>query len=180
VASKKAKSTATRAGKRSDALTMLKADHEKVRGLLSALEKSKSNNPGRRTKLVHDIGSEVRTHAAIEEEVFYPAFKAAAETKDDAKLYFEAIEEHGVVHTVLPEIEGMNPGSERFAAKAKVLKDLIEHHAEEEEDELFPRARKILSKEDLTALAEQMQTLKNEFKANPFRLEQRTPAARLH
>jgi hemerythrin-like domain-containing protein len=163
--------------KRGNAISLLESDHEKVRGMLSELEKS--TKATRQSKLLEDIGVEVRTHAAIEEEVFYPAFKKALKTKEDKKLYFEAIEEHGVVHTVLPEIEGMKRGTDKFAAKAKVLKDLIEHHAEEEEEEMFPRARKVLSKDDLGELHDVMAAMKQDFLDNPEKLMKRVPAARL-
>jgi hemerythrin superfamily protein len=173
----KKKATKKRGSSRGDAISMLEADHEKVRGLLSALEKSTTAT--RQSKLLDEIGVEVRTHAALEEEIFYPAFKKAVRTKDDKKLYFEAIEEHGVVHTVLPEIEGMGRGTDKFSAKAKVLKDLIEHHAEEEEDEMFPRARKVLSKDELSTLHDAMRALKQRFENDPAQLMKRIPASRL-
>ncbi|HUG35783.1 MAG TPA: AarF/UbiB family protein [Candidatus Limnocylindrales bacterium] len=72
--------------------------------------------------------------------------------KEDRKLYFEAIEEHHVVDMVRPEIKGTDAGSDEFPAKAKVLKELIEHHTEEEETEMFPRARKLMDREALVRL----------------------------
>ena len=71
---------------------------------------------------------------------------------DDRKLYYEAVEEHHVVDLVLPEIKGTGTDTEQFAAKAKVLKDVVEHHAEEEETEMFPRARKLMGREELERL----------------------------
>jgi hemerythrin superfamily protein len=176
---KKKTSSQRRGASRGDAISMLKADHEKVRGLLSALERSQSKNTARQSKLLEEIGVEVRTHAALEEEIFYPAFKNAAKSKDDKKLFFEAIEEHGVVHTELPEIERMPRGTDKFSAKAKVLKDLIEHHADEEEEEMFPRARKLMTKDDLSAVHEAMLARRQEFKNSPQKLMNRTPAHRL-
>jgi hypothetical protein len=99
-----------------------------------------------------DIEQELTIHTKIEEDIFYPAFREAAEKQDDRKLYYEALEEHHVVDTVLPEIKKSNPASDEFAAKAKVLKDLVEHHAEEEESEMFPRARKLMEREELIEL----------------------------
>jgi len=61
-----------------------------------------------------------------------------------------------VVDTVLPELKSADPASETFAAKAKVLKDLVEHHAEEEETEMFPRARKLLGRGELVRLGEEL------------------------
>jgi len=94
--------------------------------------------------------------ATIEEQIFYPAFRDATEKAEDRKLYFEAQEEHHVVDTVLPELKSADPASETFAAKAKVLKDLVEHHAEEEETEMFPRARKLLGRGELVRLGEEL------------------------
>ena len=112
-----------------DAIALLKEDHEKVRALLGQLEKAAMDGGGEAETLLDTIEAALRVHTTIEEEIFYPAFREAASTKDDTKLYYEAIEEHGVVGLVLPEIEKGEAGSPEFAAKAKVLKDLVEHHA---------------------------------------------------
>jgi hemerythrin superfamily protein len=137
-----------------DAIALLEADHQKVRGLLRELEGA-SAKP-RREQLLTTIEHEIKLHSKIEEEIFYPAYREAAKTKEDRKLYFEAIEEHHVVDVVLPEIKGTDAGSDEFAAKAKVLKDLIEHHAEEEETEMFPRAKTLMDREELLRLGEQL------------------------
>jgi hypothetical protein len=105
----------------------------KVRGLRGELEKTTEKAKSRREELLEEIEMELKIHTTIEEKIFYPAFREAAEKKDDRKLYYEAVEEHHVVDTVLPELKATEVGSEVFAAKAKVLKDLVEHHAEEEE-----------------------------------------------
>jgi len=87
------------------------------------------------------------------------------EKKDDRKLYFEAVEEHHVVDMVLPELQKADVSSEEFGAKAKVLKDLVEHHIEEEESEMFPKARKVMDKSTLTKLGEAMQQRRTELLA---------------
>jgi hemerythrin-like domain-containing protein len=145
-----------------DAIKLLKTDHENVRALLGQFENATG---ARREKLRGKIETELKVHTQIEEEIFYPAYRDAARKKEDKKLYFEALEEHHVVDLVLPEMnDGASP--EELKAKAKVLKELVEHHADEEEKEMFPRARKVLDKEELRALGEQMQlrkeTLMNE------------------
>jgi hemerythrin-like domain-containing protein len=139
-----------------DAIKLLKEDHEKVRGLLGQFENATG---ARREKLRGQIDRELKVHTQVEEEIFYPAYRDAARKKEDKKLYFEALEEHHVVDLVLPE---MNDGSspEELKAKAKVLKELVEHHADEEEKEMFPRAKKVLDKDELRALGEQMQLRK--------------------
>jgi hemerythrin-like domain-containing protein len=139
-----------------DAITLLTADHKKVRPLLGELEETSARAVDRRGELLQTIELELKVHAKIEEEIFYPAFQKAAEKQDDKKLYYEALEEHHVVDMVLPEIKKIDAGSDEFGAKAKVLKDLVEHHAEEEETEMFPRARKLMDREELLQLGQQM------------------------
>ena len=147
--------TAKRASTK-DAIALLKEDHQKVRALLGDLEKTTDRAAGKRQKLLADIEQELKIHTEIEEKIFYPAFREAARKDDDTKLYFEAMEEHHVVDLVLPEIKQTAADADEFAAKAKVLKDLVEHHAEEEEDEMFPRARTILGREELMRLGREL------------------------
>jgi len=153
------------AAKTQDAIALLKQDHETVRHLLTELAETTSRGTKKRLELLAKIGQEIRVHATIEEEIFYPAYKGAAETEEDKKLFFEAAEEHGLVDVVLPALEKADPASEPFGAKAKVLKDLIEHHAEEEETEMFPKAKKLLGKERLLELGEAMAARKKQLKA---------------
>ena len=143
-----------------DAIALLKDDHQQVRALLGELEETTENAVGKREKLLATIEQELTVHTRIEEEIFYPAFREAARKKDDGKLYFEALEEHHVVDMVLPEIKSTSVESEQFAAKAKVLKDLVEHHAEEEETAMFPRARKLMTRDELLRLGAEMARLK--------------------
>jgi len=112
-------------------------------------------------------GVEIVDTGEIEEEIFYPAYKRAAETRENAIPYFEAQEEHALVAIVLPELEATSPSSEVFGAKAKVLKDLIEHHADEEEDEMLPKAKKLLGKERLGELGAEMAARKEELLHTP-------------
>ena len=156
---------ATKTKEAKDAIALLKQDHEKVRDLLGDLEKAAMKEDGDAESLLEEIENELRIHTTIEEEIFYPAFREAASKKDDTKLYYEAVEEHHVVDLVMPEIEKGEAGSPEFAAKAKVLKDLVEHHAEEEEKEMFPRAKKLMDKDELVTLGEQLQQRKKELQA---------------
>jgi hemerythrin-like domain-containing protein len=156
----------TRRTAEKDAIALLKEDHEKVRELLGELEKTTAKATGRRQTLLKTIEQELKVHTKIEEEIFYPAFRDAAEKQDDKKLYYEALEEHHVVDMVLPEIKKLDAGSDEFAAKAKVLKDLVEHHAEEEETEMFPRARKLMDREELVQLGQQLAQAKDSMNGN--------------
>jgi hemerythrin-like domain-containing protein len=149
---------ATKRNQEKDAIALLKADHEKVRALLADLEETSERASSKREKLLTTIEQELKIHTKIEEEIFYPAFRDAAEKKDDRKLFYEAVEEHHVVDLVLPEIKGA--GSEEFGAKAKVLKDLVEHHAEEEEAKMFPRAKKLMDRDELMRLGDALASAK--------------------
>ena len=139
-----------------DAIALLEADHKKVRGLLKEFEDTSARATTRREELLQTIERELKIHTTIEDEIFYPAFKEAAEKHDDKKLFYEAVEEHHVVDTVLGELREAEPASEQFGAKAKVLKDLVEHHAEEEETEMFRRARKLMTRQRLAELGERL------------------------
>lgn len=149
-----------------DAIKLLKGDHAEVRELLSQLEASTSRAVKKRTALLSEIEAKLKAHTTIEEEIFYPAFKEAGQKSDDDKMYFEALEEHRAAgDLVLPDLLGTDPASEKFSGRAKVLKELVEHHADEEEKEMFPRAKKLLSKDELAALGERMEVRKEELLA---------------
>jgi hemerythrin superfamily protein len=155
-----------REGNAMNAITLLKEDHKKVRGLLAELEATTSRGIKTRTELLAKIAREIEVHTTIEEEIFYPAFKAAGEKNDDDKMYFEALEEHRAAgDLVLPDLLATDPGSECFGGRAKVLKELVEHHAGEEEKEMFPRARALLSADELTQLGARMEQRKAELMA---------------
>ena len=147
-------SSSSRMGK--DALTLLKEDHQKVRKMLKRLQSNGTE------ALLNQVETELKIHTQIEEEIFYPAFRDALRSHKDEHLYFEAIEEHHVVDLVLPEIGESSEGSEEFDAKAKVLKDLVEHHAEEEEKQMFPKARKVMNASQLRQLGEELQERKQD------------------
>ena len=148
-----------------DAITLLKKDHEKVRGLLTKLESAALRGDGKASELLQQIDHEVKIHSQVEEEIFYPAFHEAARTKEQNKLFFEAKEEHHVVDMVMPEVGENDGGTEGFAGRAKVLKDLIEHHADEEEKQMFPAAKKLLGRDELRELGRRIQQRKKELKA---------------
>jgi hemerythrin superfamily protein len=116
-----------------------------------------------RPELLARIAREIKVHSKIEEEIFYPAFKQAGEKSDDAKMFFEAMEEHHAAgDLVLPHLLDTDVQSDQFGGRAQVLKELIEHHAGEEEKDMFPRARELLGKDVLIKLGERMQARKDE------------------
>jgi hemerythrin superfamily protein len=137
-------------------ITMLKADHVKVKGLLRKLDESGSRAVKERERLVGEIERELKVHSQIEEELFYPTFKKVAEKTAAEDLFYEATEEHHVVDMILPALKAANPKSHEFEAKAKVLKDLVEHHIQEEETQMFVKARRLMADEQLRALGDVM------------------------
>src|SRR5687767_11943676 len=141
--------------KQIDAITLLKTDHKKVRALLETLDQTKA--AARRTKLLGQIETEIKAHARIEEEIFYPAFKAKAEESEQLETYYEAQEEHGLVDIILPKAKDSDPATEEFGARAKVLMDLVVHHAKEEEKEMFKQARELFDRGELQSLGAQME-----------------------
>lgn len=145
-----------------NAIDLLREDHDKVRDLLSQLASTTNRAAKKRSDLLQKIKKELMIHTQIEEEIFYPAFRDS-KAEESKKLYHEAKEEHcAVEELVLPDVESTEPASDEFAGRVKVLKDMIEHHAEEGENELFPKAKKALSKEELEELGERMAERKQE------------------
>lgn len=149
-----------------DAIELLKADHKKVRTLLAALAETTSRATKTRSELLEKIKKEIEVHSAIEEEIFYPAFDAAAKNEEDRRMVPEALAEHKAAGDVtLPDLLASDVNSDEFGGRSKVLKELIEHHAGEEEKEMFPRARELLGKEALAELGDRMAQRKVELGA---------------
>src|SRR5262245_43984354 len=111
---KTARSTRRKASTRTDAISILKGDHNRVRQLLRRLENTTDRATTQRNDLLSEIENEVQIHTTVEEKIFYPAFKEAVRSKSDRELYFEAIEEHHVVDLVMPEIKSVDAASEQF------------------------------------------------------------------
>ena len=134
-----------------DAITLLTQDHTKVKKLFRQFEGLGDRAMKPRQELYATIRRELEIHTTLEEQLFYPA---AREVTED--LVPEALEEHRVVKQLLMELADLDPSDERFDAKMTVLIEQVEHHAEEEEKELFPKAKKELPAERLRALGTQM------------------------
>jgi len=147
---------------RNDAVSLLLRDHDKVRELLAQLVDTESDDGEARRDLLEQIEHEIKVHSKVEEKIFYPAFKEAVQDEDGQKLFYEATEEHHVVDMVIPELKRTDPSSDEFAGKAKVLKDLIEHHAGEEEREMFPEAKRTMGKSELERLGEEILRMKEQ------------------
>lgn len=139
-----------------NALTLLKDDHDKLKKLLKEGEKKDSVQD--RRSMLTEIAHEFRVHERIEEEIFYPALKQHPRARD---IVLEGYQEHHVVDLLLRELEGMPPSDERWAPKLKVLTENVEHHIEEEEDDMFKKAKKIFDDEELDSLGNQMEEMKS-------------------
>jgi hemerythrin-like domain-containing protein len=136
-----------------NAITMLEADHVKVKGLLAKLEDTTERGIKTRAELFATIKGELTLHETVEEEIFYPALKAHPKAKD---IVLEGYEEHHVVDLLMSELEGMDVTDENWGAKAKVMQENIEHHIEEEEGDMFKTARQVFERQELEDLGEQM------------------------
>jgi hypothetical protein len=132
-----------------DAITLLKTDHEKVAGIFEKLEETTERAEKTRQELFMQLKQELDLHAHVEEAIFYPVLKKADETRE---ITMEALQEHHVVKVLLRELDAMEVTSETWTAKLKVLKENVEHHVEEEEDDMFKKARTVLNTEQLEEL----------------------------
>ena len=140
-----------------DAIAMLKADHDKVKGLLTELESTTERGVKTRSELFATIKGELTVHEVIEEEIFYPALKEHPKAKD---IVLEGYEEHHVVDLLMGELESLDVSDESWGAKALVMKENIEHHIEEEEGEMFKQARQVFDAAELEELGSRMATRK--------------------
>jgi hemerythrin superfamily protein len=135
-----------------DAIALLKRQHKEVKGLFKKVDKAERANE--RRQLMEQIATALQGHATIEEEMFYPAVRELG-TKKGEEMVDEAFEEHHVVKLVLAELPKVDPEDERFHAKMTVLSELVEHHVEEEEKEMFKLAKRI-GEDELDELGERM------------------------
>jgi hemerythrin superfamily protein len=149
-----------------DAIALLKADHKEVEQLFSQFEKAGDRALKLKEKLVEKMIRALAIHAAIEEMFFYPAVRTAA-LKANTKvsgaasdLVLESLEEHHIVKWTLAELEKMKATDERFDAKVTVLIENVKHHVGEEENDLFPKARRLMNAKVLNELGERMEKAK--------------------
>jgi hemerythrin-like domain-containing protein len=142
-----------------DALSLLKEDHDKVKKLLKDLDSTTERGVKTREQLFNKIKQELEIHEAIEEEIFYPALKDHPKTKE---LTLEAYEEHHIVDLVMAEIEAIPFDQETWGAKFTVMKENVEHHIEEEEEEMFKQAKQVFDEDELSQLGESMAKRKQE------------------
>jgi len=140
--------------KAENAIAMLKSDHQKVKELFDKFEETK--NSAAQAKIVTNAIQELKVHATVEEELFYPAVRQQID--DEEGIMPEADEEHHVAKVLIAELENMKGDEEHWEAKFKVLAESVRHHIKEEEGEIFPKAKQ--TDIDLVALGAQMTELK--------------------
>ena len=142
-----------------DAIALLKADHEAVSHLFAEYEKTRS--VASKKALVADICTSFSVHAQIEEEIFYPAVKAALK---DKLMVPEAIVEQATLKALIGQLEGIEPDGEMYDARVKVLAEYVKHHVKEEHTEMFPKAK--ASSLDMAELGARLAARKDELLAN--------------
>jgi hemerythrin-like domain-containing protein len=148
----------TSSPKSMDAIAFLKSEHREVNALFKSFERAGERAHRTKRKLVDQMIEALSQHASIEEQVFYPALRAAIPSADDDVL--EALEEHHVAKWLLSELDGMDPTAERFTAKVTVLIESVRHHVDEEEHTLFPEVREEMTKKTLLELGDLLRTAK--------------------
>jgi hemerythrin superfamily protein len=134
-----------------DAIAMLESDHRKVEALFREFDESGDDD--RREEIAARIADELEVHADLEEKIFYPALVAAFGDKGD-RLVLEAVLEHGALKLLLGQLRELGAGDELFDPTMKVLKEYVQHHVREEEQEMMPKARN--TDIDLDALGDEI------------------------
>ena len=140
-----------------NAIDLLEEDHRKVKKMLAEGEETTERAEVTRSDLYATLRREMETHERIEEEIFYPALQVHPKARD---IVLEGFEEHHVVDEIMGELGETDVTDETWAAKFKVMKESIEHHIEEEEGEMFPKARQAFEKDELEVLGARMLELK--------------------
>jgi hemerythrin-like domain-containing protein len=151
------------------ATALLKKDHVTVKKLFRDFEKVGERGEKRKQDIFNKMHGELDRHAKIEEEIFYPAMESVPGADE---MVEEAKQEHQVVKDLLSEISGLDPGDDEFDAKVKVLTENVEHHIEEEEGEMFPKARRVFSRAELEDLGARMEERKREATGDSAEIEE--------
>jgi len=146
-----------RRGLEQDAIALLEQDHRRFEELLKQGEETTERAIKRRTELLQTLTAELNLHELVEEKILYPALKTHPEARD---IVLEGYQEHHIADVLTRELHTLAKDDERWGAKFKVLKESLEHHIQEEEGEMFRKARGIFSRDDLQALGAKMVKMK--------------------
>jgi len=164
------RATASSAGRRAhrpDAIALLKEDHREVEKLFKQFENAGDTSQRTKRRLVDSMTTALTNHAAIEEQVLYPWARDTIDDADDDVL--EAYEEHRIVKWLLTELSTTSPADERFDARVTVMIELLRHHVQEEESELFPDVRSVATRSELLDLGDRPRTAKTRAPSVPVR-----------
>ncbi|MDT4919592.1 MAG: hypothetical protein QOI15_494 [Pseudonocardiales bacterium] len=148
-----------------DAIVLLKEDHQEVKKLFREFERAGENATARKGELVKKMIELLTVHTYIENEVMYPEVRKLVPDVEDDIL--ESYEEHHVADVLCMELFAMKPDNERFDAKTTVLIENVEHHIEEEEEEWFPKVREALGRNQLQEIGERMLAAKQKAPHSP-------------
>jgi hemerythrin-like domain-containing protein len=146
-----------RKSSKSDVLSLLKADHDKVRKMFKEFEKLEADDSEEKAELVKQACAELKVHTQVENEIVYPAIRQAIEDDD---MMDEALVEHEAAEELISQLEELQPGDELFEAKFTVLGEYVNHHIAEEQKKMFTKAKK--ADIDLVSLGEQVAERKKE------------------
>ncbi|WP_026285434.1 hemerythrin domain-containing protein [Thiomonas sp. FB-6] len=136
-----------------ETFALLVKDHEMVKGIIEDLLETSPSAKKTRLELLKTLKKELLDHENLEERVVYPPLESRKATRD---LTLEAYQEHHVVDQLLEELESLDFKDEAWKAKLTVLQENLLHHVQEEEKELFPKAEKALSKDQLKTMEQQI------------------------
>lgn len=139
---------------------ILKQDHKKVTALLDEILETSERSTKNREQLFTEVKDSLDRHAKTEEDLLYPLLK---EIKESHLQTTESYEEHSLMKIVLKELSSLATNHEDWLGKLKTLKDVVEHHVEEEEKTLFPMAEKLLSKDQLAEIQSQIAQYQDQF-----------------
>lgn len=156
-----------------NALTLLKQDHANVEALFERFEKAGADAHREKAQIAEKVIEHLSIHAVIEEQVLYPALRE--KLPEDEFTILEALEEHHAAKMMLNELEKTPAGHERFDAKFTVLMENVRHHVEEEEGELFDKARTAFTVQELEELGEALQQAKETAPTRPHPFAPDTP-----
>lgn len=138
-----------------EATNLLKKQHREVEALFKkALETKEATE---RMKLFKQIDHDLRLHSILEEEIFYPELKHRVEKSEERLEVAEAYEEHGLVKITIESLEKLDPATEQFQAKLVVLRDLVQHHVDEEESSMFKTAHRVFEKPELEEMGSRLE-----------------------
>ena len=148
-----------------DAVELLTKQHREVEDLFEQFEKLTDRAKASKKKIADQICNALIMHTTIEEEIFYPATREASKGEEETEdMVDEAVVEHASAKDLIAQIQEMDPDDELYDAKVKVLSEMIEHHVEEEEKEMFPKTRKL--KLDMEVLGQEMKARQEEIEAS--------------